>query len=49
MFDRSTLLRHTLDRELAAKVVICSVGGQWIAQLENAVQLPGYYDMIWDD
>ncbi|MBM85589.1 MAG: hypothetical protein CMM47_06170 [Rhodospirillaceae bacterium] len=47
-FNGSTLLRYALDREQAVKLVIYSLSGQRIAQLVDAVQIPGYYEIIWD-
>ena len=47
-FNGSTVLRYDLDREQPVKLVIYSLGGQRVVQLVDTVQMPGYYELIWD-
>lgn len=47
-FNGSTVLRYEIERVQPVKLAIYSLSGQQVVQLADAVQAPGYYELIWD-
>ena len=47
-FNGSTVLRYELERVQPVKLMIYALSGQRVVQLVDAVQAPGYYELIWD-